>query len=127
MNRHDLGRRSRLLGVLAAFAVIAATIPGAVAKPLPAAPASGAWSFGVMDDTQWTTTDPAGANPSGVAVSIINQINAQMIAKGVKFVVQVGDLTENGNSADEAVRAAAVQTLYDAGIGFFPMRGNHET
>ena len=26
-----------------------------------------------------------------------------------------------------AARAAAAQDLYDAGIGFFPMRGNHET
>jgi hypothetical protein len=91
-----------------------------------AAPTS--WSFGVMSDTQWTlTTDPAGKNPNGVAVSIINQINSQFIAKGVKFVIQVGDLTENGNDADIAARAQAAQALYDAGIGFFPMRGNHET
>jgi hypothetical protein len=91
-----------------------------------AAPTS--WSFGVMSDTQWTlATDPAGKNPKGVSVSIINQINSQFIAKGVKFVIQVGDLTENGNDADIAARAQAAQALYDAGIGFFPMRGNHET
>ena len=91
-----------------------------------AAPTS--WSFGVMSDTQWTlATDSAGKNPNGVAVSIINQINSQFIAKGVKFVIQVGDLTENGNDADIATRAQAAQALYDAGIGFFPMRGNHET
>jgi hypothetical protein len=85
------------------------------------------WTFGVMDDTQWTTTDPAGTNPNGVPVTIINQINQQFINKGVKLVVQVGDLTENGNDADEIVRANAAQTLLDHGIGFFPMRGNHET
>ncbi len=45
----------------------------------------------------------------------------------MKFVIQVGDLTESGNDADIAVRAAAAQPLIDAGIGFFPMRGNHET
>ena len=34
------------------------------------------WKFGVMSDTQWTApTDPAGQNPNGVSVSIINQIN----------------------------------------------------
>ena len=81
-----------------------------------------------MSDTQWTCpTDPAGSNPNHVAKSIIDQINAQFIKEGVKFVIQVGDLTENGNDADIALRAAAAQSLIDAGIGFFPMRGNHET
>ena len=94
---------------------------------MPGPAANQVWSFGVMDDTQWTTTDPANANPNAVSVSIINQINPQFIKAGVKFVIQVGDLTENGNTADEAVRAAAAQPLYNAGIGFYPMRGNHET
>ena len=39
----------------------------------------------------------------------------------------MGDLADTGNDADETVRAQAAQPLYDAGIGFFPMRGNHET
>ncbi len=90
-------------------------------------PASSAWKFGVMSDTQWTTADPAGQNPTTVAQSIIGQINPQMIAAGVKFVIQVGDLADTGNDADETVRANDAQALYDAGIGFFPMRGNHET
>ena len=81
-----------------------------------------------MGDTQWTlSTDSAGTNPNGVSASIINQINQQFISKGVKFVVQVGDLTESGNDADLAARATAAQPLYKAGIGFFPLRGNHET
>jgi hypothetical protein len=89
---------------------------------------AGPWKFGLMSDTQWTVPDdPANKNPNGVAVSIIKQINQQFINHGVKFVIQVGDLTENGNDADIAVRASAAQELYDAGIGFFPMRGNHET
>ncbi len=90
-------------------------------------PASTAWKFGLMSDTQWTTTDPAHQNPTTVAVSIIDQIDPQFIAAGVKFVIQVGDLADTGNDADETVRARAAQDLYDAGIGFFPMRGNHET
>jgi len=91
------------------------------------------WKFGVMSDTQWTfktgttPSDPAGKNPNAVSKSIIDQINPQFIQAGVKFVIQVGDLTENGNNADIAQRAAAAQPLIDAGIGFFPMRGNHET
>jgi hypothetical protein len=86
------------------------------------------WSFGVMSDTQWTApTDPANQNPNAVAVSIIKQINQQVINPGVKFVIQMGDLTENGNDAAIAVQGGAAQSLYDHGIGFFPMRGNHET
>ncbi|MGB8298573.1 MAG: metallophosphoesterase, partial [Polyangia bacterium] len=90
-------------------------------------PVSTAWKFGVMADTQWTTGDPAGQNPTTVAKSIIDQITPQFIAAGVKFVIQVGDLADTGNDADETIRANAAQPLYDAGIGFFPMRGNHET
>jgi hypothetical protein len=85
------------------------------------------WKFGIMSDTQWTaSTDPANQNPNGVSLSIVQQITPKFVEAGVKFVIQVGDLTENGNDADEAVRAAAAQPLYAAGIGFFPMRGNHE-
>ncbi len=97
-------------------------------------PASTAWSFGVMSDTQWTCTnssgsyvDPSGANQNSTsAVSIADQITPQFVAAGVKFVIQVGDLADVGDDADETVRANAAQTLYNAGIGFFPMRGNHE-
>jgi len=86
------------------------------------------WRFGVMSDTQWTApTDPAGKNPNGVAVSIIEQINQKFIEAGVRFVIQVGDLTEDGYDTDIAKRAEAAQMLYRAGTGFFPMRGNHET
>lgn len=85
------------------------------------------WSFGVMSDTQWKS-NLDGENPGTVAVGIINQVNAQFIQSGVKFVVQVGDLVDSeGTSAGNInYRAAAAQPLYDAGIGFFPLRGNHE-
>jgi hypothetical protein len=86
------------------------------------------WKFGLMSDTQWTApTDPLGQNPNGVPVSMINQLNQQFINHGVKFVIQVGDLTEYGYDADIQTRAVAAQPLIDVGIGFFPMRGNHET
>jgi hypothetical protein len=103
------------------------------------------WKFGVMADTQWSnkTTDPA--SPGSCAISIINAVNQQFIAAGVQFVVQVGDLVDVevwncpasytsdpfGNAGKNNVRtmpyrAYAAQALYDAGIGFFPLRGNHE-
>jgi hypothetical protein len=98
-----------------------------------------AWKFGVMGDTQWTlhpgnsstetlAQDPSGLNPNSVSVSIINQVDAQFVNLGVKFVIQVGDLTDCGTTAAIATRALAAQTnLYPHNIGFFPIRGNHET
>lgn len=96
------------------------------------------WSFGVMGDTQWTPFglkdgkpvlgyDPEGKNPNSVSVSIINQLNKEFIEKGVKFVIQVGDITDWGTDEAIATRAKAAEELYEAGIGFFCMRGNHET
>jgi 3',5'-cyclic AMP phosphodiesterase CpdA len=83
------------------------------------------FKFAVMCDTQWKSTDAAN-NPNTVAVGIIDQLNRQFIQQGVDFVIQVGDLTDNGSIAGLDTRAAAAKPLYDAGIGFFPLRGNHE-
>jgi hypothetical protein len=88
-------------------------------------PSSNAWKWAVMADTQWTVTDD-GANPDSVAVAIINQLNAQFIANQVKLVVAVGDVTDNGSNLALDVRARAAQALYNAGIAFYPLRGNHE-
>jgi hypothetical protein len=93
-----------------------------------------AWKFGVMADTQWQK-NVDGLNPSTCAVGIINLLNARFVHHGVKFVVQVGDLIDsetdaiNGNASTRTLptRAAAAEALYDCGIGFFPLRGNHES
>jgi hypothetical protein len=87
---------------------------------------SGAWSFAVMGDTQWTVADLDGKNPNTVAVDIVGQLTRQFVAKGVKFVIQVGDLTDDGSLEGIDTRAVWTQGLYNAGIGFFPFRGNHE-
>ena len=92
------------------------------------------WKFGVMADTQWLA-NVDGLNPCSCAVGIINKLNGEFINQGVKFVIQVGDLVDtetdsyNGHSSVRTMptRASAAQALYDAGIGFFPLRGNHES
>ncbi|NTW59201.1 MAG: metallophosphoesterase [Nitrospirae bacterium] len=92
-----------------------------------------AWKFGVMSDTQWKA-NVDGENPETVAVGIINQMNTRFINHNVKFVIQVGDLVDketnspNGLPSNRTMdtRASAAQALYDAGIGFYPLRGNHE-
>lgn len=91
------------------------------------------WKFGVMSDTQWKA-DADGQNPETVAVGIINQLNTRFISHDVKFVIQVGDLVDKETNSTNNLpmdrtmdtRAAAAQSLYDAGIGFYPLRGNHE-
>ena len=95
------------------------------------------FKFGVMSDTQWGVPDD-GKNPNSVAVEIIKVLNQQFIAKKVKFVIAVGDLVDkigdknSGTTTEsianaEGVRAAFAQELYNAAIGFFPLRGNHDS
>ncbi len=115
-----------------------------------------AWKFGVMADTQWLNMKWAdgnsyyddGKNPNTSAIDIIQKLNDKFIAHGVNFVVQVGDFADaaydvpgnnrniaksdgtsyvmaNGQVAEDT-RALFAQKLYNAGIGFFPVRGNHD-
>ncbi|MDT8999023.1 metallophosphoesterase [Paucibacter sp. APW11] len=83
------------------------------------------FSFGFMADTQWTSNDAAN-NPSTVALGIMNQILPKFVEHKVKFVLQFGDLTDNGSNAGLDVWKNAAQQLYSNGIGFYPVRGNHE-
>jgi Calcineurin-like phosphoesterase len=88
------------------------------------------WSFGVEADTQWVAlangqTDD-GHNPNTASIAIAKQLDQQFVNKGVKFVVEVGDLCDNGTLAGEETRAVFAQDLYDAGVGFYPLSGNHD-
>jgi len=96
---------------IALIGAMALTSPGKAEK----------WSFGVMSDTQQTIS--GGTN--SVATSIIAELNKQFIAAGVHFVVQVGDLTNDGVGSLQT-RLDANKPLTDAGIAFFGLRGNHD-
>jgi hypothetical protein len=111
--------------VVAANDAHGAGVRSAQVSATPAAP-SGPWSFGIIPDTQWTLTSDS-ENPNTVPVSIIRQINPQFIAANVKFVVAVGDITDGGTTAALTSSAQARADLYAAGVGFFPLRGNHES
>ena len=87
--------------------------------------ASRAWSFGIEADTQWTTPDD-GRNPFTCSVDIARQLDNQFIMKNTKFVVEVGDLVDSGSATNEAARAVFAQDLYNAGVGFYPLSGNHD-
>ena len=88
-----------------------------------------AWKFGVMADTQWRTGGNAGGEPASCAVSIIDALNREFIRHDCKFVIQVGDLVDVeavSGVRTLATREAHAHALYNSGIGFFPVRGNHE-
>jgi hypothetical protein len=85
------------------------------------------WKFGIISDTQWTkSTDPAEANPNSCAWSIIKQIDQQFIDAHVKLVIHVGDMVDVGSQKNDYTRALYAQDLYNHGIGFYGLRGNHE-
>ena len=68
--------------------------------------ATSAWKFGIMSDTQWTSPPgDDGADPNTSAMSIGTQIQQQFINQGVKLVVHVGDLCDDGSTAGEQTRA----------------------
>ncbi|MBN1625168.1 MAG: metallophosphoesterase [Deltaproteobacteria bacterium] len=130
----ELSRRDllKLGGVgLAGIALSGMKVPFFGPKRAYAKMSDGAWKFGVMADSQWRTgTDVV--DPASCATTIIDALNEQFIQHGCKFVVQVGDLVDKEEDRDTherflPTRADHVQALYDAGIGFFPVRGNHES
>ena len=85
------------------------------------------WKFGIISDTQWTPgPDPANKNPNTVPASIIKQVDQQFIKAGVKLVIAVGDMVDTGSQINDYARALYAQGLYNARIGFYPLRGNHE-
>lgn len=114
----------------AGLALSGIDLPWLSFKPaLATAVSEDAWCFGVMADTQWRTGANAGVEPGSCAVSVINALNEQFIQHQCKFVVQVGDLVDKevvDGVRTLPTRATACQALYDNGIGFFPVRGNHE-
>ena len=83
------------------------------------------WSFGVISDSQWTVPDD-GFNPNTAAVNIVTQVDQQFIKAGVKLVIAVGDTVDVGSATSIGTRALYAQQLYNAGIGFYMLRGNHE-
>lgn len=105
-------------------------------------PTAQAFKFGIMADSQWLSADD-GYNPNTSAVSIIRSLQQQFITHDVQFVIHCGDTcdqADNGSPTStsteagytvtdttaEDTRALFAQDLYNAGIGFFLHRGNHD-
>jgi hypothetical protein len=124
MNKMRLKMKA-LIGILLVTTILTSSINLPSAYATPEAQQSQVWSFGVISDTQWTVADD-GFNPNTSAINIATQIDKQFINAGVEFVVAVGDTVDVGSAASLGTRALYAQALYNAGIGFYPLRGNHE-
>ncbi|MFC7457417.1 metallophosphoesterase family protein [Brachybacterium sp. GCM10030267] len=121
------------IGVGALGAVGAVGTAAASAAPRSAL-SENAWTFGLMSDTQWGA-DADGENPGSIAGGLQRMINERMIDEGAAFLVQVGDNVDREEDSYNGrpdvrtlpIKGELVQPLYDAGIGFYTLRGNHES
>lgn len=148
MDRREFLKRSAIgAGTVAATVVLggcgsSSSSSSSVSAGAAGVPTAQAFKFGIMADTQWLAPDD-GYNPNTAAIAIINSLQQQFINKGVKFVVQVGDTADKANNGTptststepgysvtsllaEDTRALFSQALFNTGIGFFPVRGNHD-
>lgn len=137
--------RRSVLGLPIGVGVAAASVallPAASAAPASAGPAGASararsaesWTFGLMSDTQWGA-DADGENPGSIAGGLQRLINERMVDLGAAFLFQVGDNVDveddryNGRPEVRTlpIKGELVHPLYDAGIGFYSLRGNHES
>ena len=103
------------------------------------------WTFAILGDTQWAsevctaiegTSDTlclsgdslsGYRNPNSVAVDFIHQIQERLILDHKpKFLVLLGDFGDDVDVKSVQTRVTWAQELYDAQIGVFPVRGNHD-
>jgi len=83
------------------------------------------WKFGILADTQGSGLSD-GQSPNSLPAGIIKQIDREFIRHGVRFVVAVGDTVDKSSKDNIDARALYAQDLYNAKIGYYPLRGNHE-
>lgn len=102
----------------------AGTDDGSYVPAVPgSAPASTAWRFAVVGDTHVTATSSA----------IPAEIVSALLSESVDLVLVPGDLVEGGRGATAAQMQRQLEAwqstmapLTDAGLGVYPVRGNHE-
>ncbi|MGL6227323.1 MAG: metallophosphoesterase family protein [Thermoguttaceae bacterium] len=82
------------------------------------------WSFAVIPDTQWGSEEEPF---DGTAVHVIDAINKELIRQNVDLVIQVGDLVNKSSVRSFERRNEHNQALRDAGIPYYPVRGNHDS
>ncbi len=91
-------------------------------------PCSGeTWRFIVTADSR----SESHSDNNGVNVKILSEVVTEILARDVEFVLFAGDLSIGGVSQDLLeveflTWRDTMQPLYDARIGVYPVRGNHD-
>lgn len=79
------------------------------------------WSYGVLTDTQGAAAYP------DVSTRLMAPVVDQFVnAHEVDMIISVGDLTDTGTAAENALWLSVAQPIYDAGIPMYITRGNHD-
>jgi predicted phosphodiesterase len=79
-----------------------------------------AWKFVVFGDTRGSSEDEA------VNSAVLGELANAAVSEGAKFILVPGDLVYSGSASAFAAWRSAMQPAYDAGIGVYPIRGNHD-
>ena len=119
----DVAGEEERMGMNASFRVSIVFASFMFAVPCSPALAEAPWSFIVTGDSR------DGVN--GVNTVILGELAGQIVNHSVDFVLFPGDLVTG--SADPAVLQSqlttwrnTMQPVYDASIGVYPVRGNHD-
>jgi autotransporter-associated beta strand protein len=75
------------------------------------------WRFVVFGDTR---------SDSGVNSAIVSELANRTVAEGAEFVLVTGDLAVSGSAANFQTWKNAMAPAYNAGIGVYPIIGNHD-
>ena len=81
------------------------------------------WKFIIVGDSR--------GNDNGVNADILSEIADEIVAQGVDFVLFPGDLVTGGldqvgMESQLTTWRTTMQPVYNAGIGVYPVRGNHD-
>jgi len=116
-------KRRRLPLVAASLLVAALAIPAAQAPPLV--------RFGVVTDIHYADTDPVGTRAYRESIGKLAECVQVMNAKGVAFLVELGDFKDQDKTPDEARTLGYLQKIESVLAGFrgprYHVIGNHDT
>jgi predicted phosphodiesterase len=79
------------------------------------------WKFMVSADTRSSGGD------NGVNTTILGEIANRTVAEGAEFILVPGDLALSATTAAFNTWKSTMQPVYNAGIGVYAIRGNHDT